>query len=158
MYSLVLFTNQGCWQNEPNEDIAQDIIGTWKYQYSEIDGQQKQITFNKHCPAYKMVFAKCNDAVALDSMPDYIIKMRENNILQNIKCITYDDEDSIIDTYYPVASEKGKDLGIANFGLKYKSYYTIDYLSTDTLVVNDGKMYNFDDKEYSRVRHFYLKE
>ena len=144
------------------DELKERLIGEWVYQYSWVEEQKREVELDEHCPTYKMVFSKCDDSdyaflKKLKLSFPTIVEMIQNNILEDLKCQTFSSEIDSIDTYYPVAYDKEKSIGIANYGRKNKSSYHIAGLNTDTLVIYDGKNYKFDNKYYSGIRHVYLR-
>ncbi|MDJ1479936.1 hypothetical protein QNI16_05520 [Cytophagaceae bacterium YF14B1] len=139
--------------------LREDIIGEWVYQFSWIDTHKEKLNTDIHCPVYKIVFEKSNDGKKLSKLPQTVIKMRENNIFRNISSQTYNKNGHYIDTYYPTADIlKNNIVFVANYGMKYKSEYFIDYLKNDTLVIYDEKNYTINNRSYRLVKHVYVRQ
>ncbi len=142
-----------------NQDNAKnDLLGVWIYGYSIYgDNNTSIMSIDRHCPTYKMIFSACDDSIELKKMPNYVKELRKSNILKNIKCQTFIDSLTKIDTYFPVITEKEIGFGVGNFGKKYKSSYNIKKLTLDTLIIYDGKRHKIKDKNYYSINHVYLK-
>lgn len=139
--------------------IEKKIIGNWEYQYSLIDNKPQKIEFDIVCPVQKMSFQKCNDQKDMQKMPEIVRNLRKNNSFKNISCKTYNNG-KLIENYFPVISpfikEKDTTYIIDNYGNRLKSDYYIDKIANDTLIINDGKVYNISGKENYRVKHIYV--
>jgi hypothetical protein len=142
--------------------IRNDLKGEWIYQFSLIDGKEKQIPSDTHCPVYKMIFSECKDAKDMKINSPVVINMRKTNVLKDLKCRSYRDSSKLIDTFFPVLHFSKNDSVsgsmVLNYGNKLKSEYFIDKLSADTLVIYDGKVHTIENRKYHSVRHTYYRK
>lgn len=142
-------------------DLEKNILGEWEYQYSLINNLPTRLETEKYCPVNKMVFKNCNDQKELKKMPKVVRKLRQKNIFRNISCETYNNR-ARIDKYFPIASQlnvKSEKLyNIVNYGCQYKSEYYIEMLINDTLIIFDDKNYIIETKNYTAVRHIYMRK
>jgi len=156
--SLGVNTNQKIYNKLP-KGLGEKLIGVWEYQYSSIDNKQVKVKLNSYCPTYKIVFQKNNDEtnIELKKLPDFVMKLRRNNSLKNIKCQTFDKKNKLIDSFFPISKQIKDKVRVSNFGNINKFEYYIDYVDCKSLVIFDGLIYNIKNKKYYNVRHIYKK-
>lgn len=135
-------------------------MGEWIYQYSYINGWKRVLSH----PVNKFMFIECIDSIELQDSTypgKYIVNMRKENILKDLKYQTFDTFNKLIDTYYPVA-RFSKDtliqsLMVSEFGINGMSDFKIDELNDSLLEIHDHRYYTLNDKKYNEVFHFYRK-
>jgi hypothetical protein len=137
------------------------LIGTWEYQYSVIGDSTQKIDIDKFCPVEKMIFSQCNDRESLKKFPATVKNLRKGNVLENICCNTYN-QNKLIDTYFPVILTNPRSvdtsIAISYYGYRYKSFYIINKWSDDTLIFCDDKVRVINGKEYTSIKHTYVKK
>lgn len=153
-YIIILFLICSALKKEANQ---KEILGVWEYKYSTIDDTTFQVEFDKLCPVQIMKFEICNDENELKKFPEYVKKFRRNNMFQNISCETYNNN-HLIDRYYPVSNLKDNEVGVVNYGNRYKHFYTISTLKKDTLIIYNGKYYYLNNNSCSGVKHIYIRK
>ena len=144
--------------SEIRPDLKSSLYGEWFYKGSLIKTAYKKVETDTNLPVERIVFKPCDDKVELKNVPS-VKKLRQNNVLKNLMCVTYNDQQQI-DTYFPVMdalNARNNDVHIYNHGRKYKSEYYIYKLSKDTLIVYDDKTITVKKVSYTSVKHLYTR-
>lgn len=149
------------WQSFCSISLKDKLYGIWEYQYSIVDTLTIIVETDIECPVQKIVFTNCDDKNKIKQLPIIVQNLRKNNLLENCCCKTFNNNE-FIDEYFPVVIpiEKASEntlYSVYNYGYHYKSEYYIEKICNDTLIIYSEKRYIFNEKEYSLVKHFYLK-
>lgn len=142
-----------------DSDLKKSLYGEWYYKGSLIKKAYTEIEADIQLPVERILFKTCDDKTELKDMPAVLKKLRQNNLLQNLMCIMYNNQQKT-DTYFPVVdalNTKNNDVHIYNYGRKYKSEYYIYKLSKDTLIIYNDKTVNVNNISYTAVKHLYTR-
>ncbi len=138
-------------------ELPTRIMGTWLYDHSIVEGEIKQMSFDKFRRPYKLVYSACNDVKELKSMPLSVVHMRKTNILKNVKVQAFEDSCKVIDTYYPVARDVISRISLQFYGNRYKDDYLVE-LSDNKMVIDDSCELEIDGKKVWDIKHVYLRQ
>lgn len=142
--------------------LDQQLIGEWEYKISFSDSSYFTVPFNRILPVQNLRFEHCRDSSELERFPKIVIAMRKHNSLENISCKAYNENNEVIDTYYPVVlfgnDSLVKQIDISQYGHTLKSEYTIYTLTSDSLIIGDGKLFETPSGKMVNVKHVYIRQ
>lgn len=142
--------------------LDQQLIGEWAYKISFSDSSYFTVPFNRILPVQKLRFEHCHDSSELQRFPKIVIAMRKHNSLENISCKAYNENNEVIDTYYPVvlfgSDSLVNQIDISQYGHILKSEYRIYTLTSDSLIIGDGKLFESPSGKMMNVKHIYIRQ
>lgn len=143
------------------------ISSEWEYEYSFVSDTCFELTdFSFLDFPERVKFESCNDKEEIKKFNERLFKSRQTNVFFNIKAMILEgDEESIT---FPITTYRGKqDTILPNIKVYHqvlprhrviKKYnYYIDYLSADSLIIKDEKVFDIKHSEISGVRHYFKR-
>jgi hypothetical protein len=146
-------------QNHNNNQVFRiiELLGKWNYVKSNNKDTSLILPTNKYLPINSFIIEPCNDSIELKSMNSkFVIESRKSNILKNIRVIFMDQNNSVIDTFYPILTQD-TNIRIDNYGRKIKTRFTIYDIDSISMIISDGRVYDLPSKSIRELQHLYLK-